>query len=107
MEIAMKRINILLLTVVGLSGLSMGVNNAISKNDNELPAQSADAIMNAQSQRQIPISSPEQKKTDHDRSDIFSASEALPSSSAFKNQADSAIFQTEKFFQRPSFHFVH
>ena len=83
----MKKINIVLLTVLGLSGLSMGVDNAISKSDSTAPAQSADAIMNAQAHRQIPLSSPEQKKTDHDRSDFFSASEAPPSSSAFKNQA--------------------
>ncbi len=83
----MKKMNILLLTI-GLGGLSLGVNHAVSKNDNDLSAKSDDAIMNAQVHRQNPNSRPEQKKTDHDRADIFAATEAAPSSSTFKEQPD-------------------
>ncbi|HEX2999383.1 MAG TPA: hypothetical protein VHR86_04010, partial [Armatimonadota bacterium] len=39
-----------------------------------------DAVMEAQTPRQVPVVRPEQRKTPHDLSDIFSASNAPPSS---------------------------
>ncbi|PTQ82177.1 cytochrome B6 [Nitrosomonas ureae] len=80
----MKKVNILFLTVLGMSGLGLGINNAISKSDNVLPEQKNDAIMNAQTIHP----STEQKKSEHDRSYIFDASSALPSSSTFQQQPD-------------------
>jgi len=80
----MKKVNILFLTVLGVSGLGLGINNATSESDNVLPKQKNDAIMNAQTIHP----NPEQKKSEHDRSYIFDASSALPSSSAFQQQPD-------------------
>ncbi|SEF89889.1 cytochrome B6 [Nitrosomonas ureae] len=80
----MKKVNILFLAVLGMSSLGLGINNAISKSDNVLPERKNDAIMNAQTIHP----SPEQKKSEHDRSYIFDASSALPSSSAFQQQPD-------------------
>lgn len=54
----MKKVNILFLTVLGMSGLGLGINNAISKSDNVLPERKNDAIMNAQTIHP----NPEQKK---------------------------------------------
>jgi cytochrome c peroxidase len=51
-----------------------------------------DAVVDAQTSRDVPIERPEQKKTDHDLSDIFSPSKALPSTSAVTNQADHGQF---------------
>ena len=42
----------------------------------------ADAIAVAQTSKEPPIERPEQKKTAHDLSDVFSPSSALPSSEA-------------------------
>ncbi|MBA3754808.1 MAG: cytochrome B6 [Nitrosomonas sp.] len=84
----MKKTNIVFLTVLGLSCLGLGVNNAISKSDNEQPAESSDAIMKAQTASHTAKGKPERKPNEHDRSDLFLASNALPSSSAFKNQPD-------------------
>ena len=85
-----KKTNILLLTLLGLSGLSVGINNAISKSDSE-SSQSQDAVQRAQTVQKSsdPTDHPEQKKNKHDRSDVFDAKNALPSSPAFKNQPDS------------------
>lgn len=46
----MKKTSILFLTIISLSCFGLGVNSAIGKNkiDNELAAESSDAIMNAQ-----------------------------------------------------------
>ena len=84
----MKKTNIVFLTVLGLSGLGFGVNNAISKSDNEGPAESSDAIMKAQTSPQTVKGKQEGKPNEHDRSDLFLAPKALISSPAFKNQPD-------------------
>jgi cytochrome c peroxidase len=47
-----------------------------------------DAVADAQTPRDVPQERPEQKKTTHDLSDIFSPKRALPSSEALMNQAD-------------------
>jgi len=45
-----------------------------------------DAVTDAQSQKALPPTRPEQKKTDHDRSDIFDARNAAASSAVLKGQ---------------------
>ena len=47
-----------------------------------------DAIAEAQTPREIPAQRPEQAKTDHDRSGVFDAAKARPSSSALADQPD-------------------
>jgi hypothetical protein len=37
-----------------------------------------DAVADAQTPREVPVERPEQKKTAHDRSDIFTPSKGLP-----------------------------
>jgi cytochrome c peroxidase len=48
----------------------------------------ADAIAEAQTPRDVPEERPEQKKTEHDRSDIFAPAKSLPSSEALADQTD-------------------
>lgn len=47
-----------------------------------------DAVVDAQTTRGVQVTRPEQRKTEHDRSDIFKAASAAPSSQAFDNQPD-------------------
>ena len=54
--------------------------------DRKPPRQSHDAVAEAQETRSVPIERQEQRKTEHDRSGIFEAQKAKPSSSAFSNQ---------------------
>jgi len=51
-----------------------------------------DAVVDAQTSREVPIERPEQKKTEHDLSDVFSPSKALPITGAVANQADHGQF---------------
>jgi hypothetical protein len=50
--------------------------------------QQRDAVQDAQTPRQVPITRVEQRKTGHDQSDVFAASKAPPSSNAFEDQPD-------------------
>lgn len=80
----MEKRKILFLTLLGVIGLGIGINNAISQTDNVLIEKENDAIMNAQTNNPRP----EQKKSKHDHSNIFDASSALPSSDTFQQQPD-------------------
>jgi cytochrome c peroxidase len=51
-----------------------------------------DAVVAAQTTRQAPAERPEQKKTEHDLSDIFAPSKGLPITSALNNQTDHGQF---------------
>ena len=51
-----------------------------------------DAVLDAQTPRAVPIERPEQKKTAHDRSHIFTPSKALPTTSALHDQTDQGQF---------------
>lgn len=61
----------------------------------------SDAIAEAQTPRPVPIVRPEQRKTAHDLSDIFSASKAPPSSSAFSAQPDQGQILGFDFYRDP------
>jgi cytochrome c peroxidase len=56
------------------------------------PQSPHDAIADAQTPREVPIERPEQKKTAHDRSDIFAPSKALPTTEALAKQTDQGQF---------------
>jgi len=51
-----------------------------------------DAVAQAQTPNEVPLERPEQKKTDHDRSDIFTPSKGLPNTEALDEQADHGHF---------------
>jgi len=70
------------LLTVGLTGC-VAVAGAQDTKSNRPPH---DAVADAQDPRTVSIERPEQKKTDHDRSDIFKAQKSKPSSPAFENQ---------------------
>lgn len=95
----MKKINALLLSL-GLSGLGMRMNSALSHNESER-AKSLDAVINAQTVRKASNTAPEQKKSEHDRSNIFAAPNALPSSSAFQKQPDNGKVLGFDFYRDP------
>ena len=50
-----------------------------------------DAVEAARTQRSVPITRPEQRQSDHDKSARFSANGAPASSSAFENQPDRGL----------------
>ena len=47
-----------------------------------------DGVMEAQTPRDVPAARVEQRKTDHDQSNIFASDNAQPSSTAFQDQPD-------------------
>ncbi|HVU88207.1 MAG TPA: cytochrome B6 [Pirellulales bacterium] len=61
----------------------------------------SDAVIAAQTAEQVPEERPEQKKTAHDRSDIFSASPALPTSKAAADQQDQGRMIGFDFYREP------
>lgn len=62
---------------------------AASEKPNSQPAQPPrDAVVDAQTPRDVPVERPEQKKTAHDLSDIFAWSKAVPSSEALVDQPE-------------------
>ncbi|QXE90660.1 cytochrome B6 [Geomonas subterranea] len=60
-----------------------------------------DAVMEAQTPREVPQNRPEQQKGNHDNSDLFSATKAEPSSTAFKNQPDEGKTLGFDFYRDP------
>jgi hypothetical protein len=52
------------------------------------PGSPHDAIAAAQTPQKVPVERVEQKKTDHDRSDIFTQKRALPATEALANQPE-------------------
>lgn len=72
---------------IGFIGLILLVHSSIGiSQQRTLPA--ADVVQEAQTPRQVQITRPEQQQTPHDQSDIFSATKARPSSTAFETQPD-------------------
>ena len=60
-----------------------------------------DAVADAQTPRNVPVERPEQKKTKHDRSGVFDADNAMPSSPALKNQPEEGKFKGFDFARDP------
>ncbi len=61
----------------------------------------ADAIVAAQVSNAVPVTRPEQALSDHDRSDIFAATKAQPSSPAFDFQPERGQIQGFDFYRDP------
>ena len=99
----MKKVGVLVLSL-GLASLCVAVGSAVGQSNTEArgsSAQSPDAVLNAQSVRDTSITRPEQKKNEHDRSDVFDASNAKPSSPVFDNQADKGKILGFDFYRDP------
>ena len=60
-----------------------------------------DAVNAAQTPSDVPLSRPEQQKSGHDRLDLFDASKAPPSSTAFENQPDKGQILGFDFYRDP------
>ena len=65
------------------------------------PGARPDAVQEAQLPRAVPAERPEQKKSDHDRSGIFSASQALPVSHVVPTQPDQGKMLGFDFYRDP------
>jgi cytochrome c peroxidase len=64
-------------------------------------APSFDAVADAQTPRAAPATRPEQQPSDHDKSNIFSADAAKPSSTVFKDQPDEGKVKGFDFYRDP------
>ena len=89
---------------LGMASLGVGMNTAISQSDVE--ARSAkrpprDAVADAQTSRDVPVTRPEQRKNEHDQSNVFSAANATPSSPVFENQPDKGKISGFDFYRDP------
>lgn len=60
-----------------------------------------DAVADAQTPRAVPIKRPEQRKTEHDRSNIFDVHKAQPSSPTFKSQPKDGKISGFDFYRDP------
>jgi cytochrome c peroxidase len=60
-----------------------------------------DAVNAAQTPSDAPLTRPEQQKSGHDRLDLFDASKAVPSSTAFENQPDKGQILGFDFYRDP------
>lgn len=60
-----------------------------------------DAVQDAQTPRSVPITRPEQQLSAHDRSAVFAAPGAQPSSSAFANQPEQGKMEGFDFYRDP------
>src|SRR5438128_2460589 len=60
-----------------------------------------DAVQDAQTPREAEVKRPEQKQTEHDRSDVFLAPNAPPSSTAFRAQPDQGEIKGFDFYRDP------
>jgi len=85
------------LLAVGLTGC-VAVAGAQDTKSNRPPH---DAVAETQEPRTVAIERPEQKKTDHDRSGIFEAQKARPSSPIFLNQLRDGKISGFDFYRDP------
>src|SRR5438876_6911559 len=60
-----------------------------------------DAVAEAQTPKEVPVERPEQKKTAHDLSDVFTPGKAPPSSEALANQTDQGQMNGFDFYRDP------
>jgi len=93
-------------TIVSLliaAGFSLTASEPWAQQPNSAPAQKAphDAILDAQTPREVTKTRPEQKKNQHDASEVFHASKAPPSSTAFANQPDQGKILGFEFYRDP------
>ena len=65
------------------------------------PAAPHDAVLDAQTPRDVHIKRPEQRKTEYDKSDRFKATSAEPASTAFKDQPEEGKLLGFEFYRDP------
>ncbi len=89
----MKKASVTLLIILGLSSFGLGITNALSKNDNVSPPhkpdkEKQDAVQDAQTVQTPSNSAREQKKNEHDRSEVFLPSKTVPITQDLNQQID-------------------
>ena len=83
-------------------GLVLLMRSSADDNQKASPSQRPhDAVADAQTPREVPVERPEQKKNDHDLSDIFAPSKALPISEALASQTDQGQMLGFDFYRDP------
>jgi cytochrome c peroxidase len=83
-------------------GLAFLLRSAAGENPKASPSQRPhDAIADAQTPREVPVERPEQKKSEHDLSDVFAPSKALPITEALVNQTDQGQMLGFDFYRDP------
>jgi cytochrome c peroxidase len=87
---------------VGLLAMSLGlIVSGAQEERHDRGKRSDDAVAEAQTARAVPIKRPEQKQTEHDRSDLFNARKARPSSSVFEDQPKEGRISGFDFYRDP------
>jgi uncharacterized iron-regulated membrane protein len=81
-----------LVVVAAVTGLTLLLYSAVGISQQQKPTAS-EAVQEAQTPRQVQITRPEQQQTPHDQSDIFSATNASPSSATLETQPDQGKMQ--------------
>jgi cytochrome c peroxidase len=90
------------ISALSLGGLALLVHSAAGENSITLPSGSpGDAIADAQTPKEAPAERPEQQKTAHDLSDIFTPSKATPSSGALIDQPEHGGMTGFDFYRDP------
>ena len=84
---------------VGLFVISFGLTVAGAQEQRQ--SRPYDAVAEGQTSRAVPIERPEQKKTEHDRADLFDAPEAQPSSPVFEGQPKEGKISGFDFYRDP------
>jgi cytochrome c peroxidase len=88
--------------VLVAGGLVVLVNSAGGKDpDAQPPGRPRDAVADAQTPKDVPAERPEQRKTAHDRSDVFAPSRAAPSSEALSDQPEHGGMTGFDFYRDP------
>ncbi|WP_243373095.1 cytochrome B6 [Geotalea sp. SG265] len=85
-------------SLLAVTGLVLISTESWTQTTKQMPA---DAVQEAQSPRNVPITRPEQKKNEHDLKDIFAATKSESSSAAFKEQPDEGKVLGFDFYRDP------
>jgi cytochrome c peroxidase len=98
-----KRINVRVVFLTGLvaGGMVLLAYSQEPKTNSPRGDAPPDAVAAVQNPKEVPVERPEQKKTAHDLSDIFTPSKALPISGALINQADQGQMLGFDFYRDP------
>ena len=90
---------VILALAAGLIGLS---RSAVGQTPStQPPRRPRDAVAEAQTPKDVPAERPEQKKTPHDLSDVFTPSKAAPSSEALVDQPQHGGMTGFDFYRDP------
>ncbi len=90
------------IVVLLAGGLLLLVRSMADDRPNPAPARPPhDAVADAQTPKEVPVERPEQKKTEHDLSDVFAPSKALPTTQALADQTDQGQFRGFDLYKDP------